>query len=418
MNATGKRSPGPSLSIVLALLSLSLLINYVDRSSVSNAAPLLKGEFKLSASQLGVLFSAFSWTYALFLIVSGWLSDRYNVNWILGAGFAVWSGATLLTGFAHGFIGFLILRLLLGVGESVAYPSYSRIVVRHFPAYRRGLANSVIGIGMPGGLAVGTFTGALLMDRFGWRPFFVVLGLCSLLWLIPWFLWSPQGTGTIKSPSTRSEPGLLEILQKPALWATCGGLFTLNFVLYFMINWLPTYLVEGRHLAFSRVATVGFVYLIAALISPLAGWISDVWMSSGATPTLARKAFMAVGQLCCALSLMACVVAGPHLAVALLLLAGAGFGFSNSQTWAISQTLAGPDASGKWTGFQNFVGNLAGILGPLIAGYVIDRTGGFFWAFALTAAVGVLGCAVWIFLVGPLKQTSWATPTAGLPAEN
>src|SRR5882724_10856750 len=150
----------PALWIVLALLSLSLLINYVDRSSISTAAPLIRNEFGLSATQLGNLFAAFSYTYAFFLILSGWLADRYNVNWILAIGFAVWSVATLLTGIANSLATFLVLRLLLGMGESVAYPCYSRIVVRHFPEHRRGLANSIIAIGMPGGLTVGTFTGA------------------------------------------------------------------------------------------------------------------------------------------------------------------------------------------------------------------------------------------------------------------
>jgi MFS family permease len=396
-----------ALWLVLILLSLSLLINYIDRSSLSIAAPLLKEEFRLSASQLGILFSAFSWTYSAFLILSGWLVDRYKVNWILAIGFFIWSAATMLAGFANGFTAFLILRLLLGLGESVAYPSYSKILARHFPEHRRGLANSVIGIGMPGGLAVGTFTGAILMDRFGWRPFFIVLGLGTLLWLIPWLISMPRGPGILSPTSNQTAPSIWKILQQRPVWGTCGGLFTLNFVLYFMINWLPAYLVQERRFAMSKVATVGFVYLIAAIISPLAGWLSDRWIAAGATPTRVRKTFMTTGQTSCGLSLMGCVVASPDLTLALLLLAGVGFGFSNSQTWAITQTLAGPNASGKWTGFQNFFGNLAGILGPVVTGFIVDKTGGFFWAFAITAIVGILGVALWIFAVGPLTQVAW-----------
>jgi ACS family D-galactonate transporter-like MFS transporter len=399
--------PSPLLWLVLALLSLSLLINYVDRSSISIAAPLIKAEFGLSASRLGIIFAAFSYTYAAFLILSGWLVDRYNVGWVLAIGFAVWSSATLLTGFAHGFAAFLLLRLLLGMGESVAYPSYSRIMVRHFPEHRRGFANSVISIGMPGGLAVGTFTGAILMGRFGWRPFFIVLGLGTLLWLIPWSIWMPRGPGIAVPASNQAAPSIWKIVQEPSVWGTCGGLFTLNFLLYFMINWLPLYLVQTRHFALSQVATVGFVYLVAAVVSPLGGWLSDLWIASGATPTRVRKTFMAAGQAGCAIFLAGCVVANPKFTLVFLLLSGVGFGFSNSQTWAITQTLAGPNASGKWTGLQNFVGNFAGILGPTITGVVIDRTGGFFWAFVITVVVGILGSASWIFAVGPLKQISW-----------
>jgi MFS family permease len=392
---------------VLILLSLSLLINYADRSSLSLAGPLIRKEFGLSALQLGVLFSAFSLTYAPFLILSGWLVDRYKVNLVLATGFFIWSSATVLTGFASGFVTFLVLRLLLGAGESVAYPSYSRILVRHFPEYRRGLANAIISIGMPGGLAVGTFGGAILMGHFGWRPFFIVLGLGTLLWLIPWFVWMPRGEGPVAATSNDTAPTIWQILQQRSAWGTCAGLFSLNFLLYFMFSWLPTFLVQERRFAMSNVATVGFVYLIAAIISPLAGWLSDVWINAGATPTLVRKTFMTTGQIICGICLAACVLAGPELTLALLRVAGIGFGLSNSQTWAITQTLAGPNASGKWTGIQNFVGNWAGILGPVIAGFIVDETGGFFWAFAITAIVGILGASCWIFVVGRLEQVEW-----------
>jgi MFS family permease len=410
-----RSSVSPRLWLVLALLALSLLINYIDRSSLSTAAPLIKGEFALSSSQLGVLFSAFSWTYAFFLILSGWLADRYRVNIVLAVGFAVWSAATLLTGFSHGFLTFLVLRLMLGIGESVAYPCYSRILVRHYPERHRGLANSIIGIGMPGGLAVGTFTGAILMAHFGWRPFFVVLGVATMLWLVPWLIWMPRTPGLELPASQSNSTPVLEILQQPSLWGTCAALFTLDYVLYFMVNWLPTYLVQGRHFAMSKVAVVGFVYLTGAVATPLAGWLSDLWIASGATPTLARKAFMIAGQSGCALSLAACVVSGPRFTLALLLIAGLGFGCANSQTWAISQTLAGPNASGNWTGVQNFFGNWAGIAGPVIAGVLVDRTGGFFWAFITTALIGIVGCAVWLYGVGPLRPIQWrGAPPAAL----
>jgi ACS family D-galactonate transporter-like MFS transporter len=397
----------PALWIVLALLSTSLLINYLDRSSISTAAPLIRDEFALSASQLGLLFSAFSWTYAFFLVLSGWLADRYNVNWILAIGFALWSVSTLLTGFANGLLTFFLLRLFLGIGESVAYPCYSRIVVRQFPEHRRGLANSVIAIGMPGGLAVGTFAGAILMGHFGWRPFFIFMGAGTMVWLIPWFINMPRGEGLAQT-SVQSSPSVGKILGQRSFWGTCAGLFALNFVLYFMINWLPLYLVSERGFAMDRVAIVGLVYLIAAVLSPLFGWLSDYMIIVGVTPSKSRKSIMAGGLAIAALSLLAGVlVEKQEVALMLLLFAGVGFGLSNSQTFTITQTLAGPNASGRWTGFQNFVGNFAGILGPIIAGELIDRTGNFFWAFALTTIVGLLGVIVWVFVVGPLQQINW-----------
>src|SRR5580693_10659050 len=194
------------LARVAVLLSVSVLINYVDRGTLSIAAPILKDDLHLSPSQLGVLLSSFFWTYAAFQIVSGWLVDRFEVNWLLAMGVLVWSVATLTTGLVHGFALLLTARLVLGVGESVAYPSYNKIIAKHFRASHRGRANGLISAGWAGGPALGTLLGGLLMARVGWRLFFVVLGLASLLWLLPWFRWKPgdarlADSGTAQSAS-------------------------------------------------------------------------------------------------------------------------------------------------------------------------------------------------------------------------
>src|SRR6516225_8438768 len=181
-----KGIPG-SLTLVLVLLAISVFINYVDRGNLSIAAPLLKGELGLSASQLGVLLSAFFWTYAFLQLFSGWLVDRLNVNWVFAGGFFLWSAATAATGLIHTFSVLLFLRMLLGTGESVAYPSYSKIIALNFPEEHRGLANAVISAGLVLGPGFGMLLGGLLMARVGWRPSFLVLGLVSLIWLVPWF---------------------------------------------------------------------------------------------------------------------------------------------------------------------------------------------------------------------------------------
>src|ERR1700687_3763263 len=173
------------LRLVLVLLALSVFINYVDRGNLSIAAPMLKDELGISASQLGILLSALFWTYACLQPLAGWLVDRWNVNWVFAGGFFLWSAATAATGIVHTFSGLLILRLLLGIGESVAYPSYSKIIALNFSEERRGLANAVISAGLLLGPGFGMLFGGLLMARFGWRPFFIVLGLVSLLWLVP-----------------------------------------------------------------------------------------------------------------------------------------------------------------------------------------------------------------------------------------
>ena len=174
-----------ALRYVLALLAFSVFINYIDRGNLSIAAPMLKDELGMSASQLGVLLSSFFWTYSLFLILSGWLVDRLNVSWVMAIGFFLWSAATSATGFLHGFTALLVARLILGMGESVAYPAYSKILTKYFPASQRASANSIIASGLACGPAFGMLFGGVLMSRFGWRFFFVVVGGISLVWSRP-----------------------------------------------------------------------------------------------------------------------------------------------------------------------------------------------------------------------------------------
>jgi ACS family D-galactonate transporter-like MFS transporter len=299
------------LSHVLLLLALSVFINYLDRGNLSIAAPLLKNEFQLSATQLGVLLSSFFWTYSFFLPISGWLVGRLDVKWVIASGFFLWSAATAVTGAVHAFGMLLLARLALGAGESVSYPACSTILSRYFPEHKRGFANASIVAGMALGPAFGTLAGGILMSRFGWRPVFLVVGLTSLLWLLPWFRWMPTGHRDSLSQSRFSAPGMLQILEQRSAWGTCVGLFCMNYLLYFLLTWLPFYLVRERHFSLATMAKIaGLAYFLMAGAATSAGWASDRCIASGKTPTLVRKTFMVVGQVGAGISLAACVVSG------------------------------------------------------------------------------------------------------------
>ena len=245
------------------------------------------------------------------------------------------------------------------------------------------------------------------MARFGWRPFFIVLGLVSLLWLIPWIKWMPESRdATPRTPA--GAPSLPEFLRLRSAWGTCAGLFSSNYLSYFLITWLPFYLIRERHFSMEKMAKVGgSAYLIAAGASMLAGWLSDRWIVAGGTPTLVRKSIVgwgiAVAGICTGLA----VVSGAKLCVLLLTLGVIFFGVSGSNLWSITQTLAGPYAAGRWTGFQNFVGNLAGVVAPSLTGLILQRTGHFRWAFAVVTAVALCGAASWFFVVGPVEPVVW-----------
>jgi len=397
---------------VLILLALSAFINFVDRGNLSAAAPLLKAELGLSDSQLGILLAAFFWSYALFQITSGWLVDHIDVKWMLAAGFFVWSVATAATGLAGSFALLLAARLVLGVGESVVYPSYSKILARYFTEDQRGLANSIIITGFYTGPAFGLFFGGILMGRYGWRFFFLVLGLLSLIWLLPWLQGMPPDRVKHSTASSSQEetPGILEILKLRSAWGTCAALACLDYLSYFFLTWMPTYLVRGRNFSMDQMAGVmGAAYVICALVAATCGWLSDRWIAAGAAPTLVRKGFTSIGMAGAAIFVVPCVLAGPRVATVMVILVAASLGVSSSNVWAITQTLAGPRAAGRWTGIENFVGNLGGAVAPALTGFVLGRTGHYFWAFAITAVVSLLGALSWAFWIGRVEPVAWAS---------
>src|SRR5579859_4562893 len=163
--------------MLVLLLMISVIINYIDRSNLSLAVPLIQRQLALSPLQVGALLSAFFWTYALMQLsgFAGWLSDRFPVGWVMVGGYVLWSGATIVTGLVTGFASLYIARLLLGAGESVAYPCYSRVFAE-LPQEHRGRANSLIDVGTKLGPSIGAFAGGLLLVHLGWRMLFIVLG--------------------------------------------------------------------------------------------------------------------------------------------------------------------------------------------------------------------------------------------------
>jgi MFS transporter, ACS family, D-galactonate transporter len=396
------------LARVAVLLSVSVLINYVDRGTLSIAAPILKDDLRLSGSQLGILLSAFFWTYALFQIVSGWLVDRFEVNWLLALGVLLWSVATLSTGLVHGFALLLTARLILGIGESVAYPSCNKIIAKHFPATFRGRANGLISAGWALGPALGTLVGGLLIAHVGWRLFFVVLGGASLLWLFPWVNWMPRGEGLATSQAAQPA-SILEILKQRSAWGTFAGLFCFNYLWYFLITWLPFYLVRQRNFSLQTMSLVGgAAFFVLAISVTASGWGADRWIASSGNPTLVLKTLCGAGLAIASISFVAVFLVADHIiAMAILIFSCMALGMCSPNLWTMTQILAGPQTTGRWTGLENFCGNLAGIIAPVVVGRILDRTGQFFWAFAITGAVTLLGSASYFFLVGPVVPVNW-----------
>jgi MFS family permease len=391
---------------ILILLVISIFINYIDRSNLSIAAPLLRNELGLDASQLGALLSAFFWTYALCQLfgVAGWLVDRFDVGLVYAAGFFLWSTATAVTGLVNTFTMLFILRLFLGAGESIAYPCYSKILAGNFPEHHRGIANALLDAGSKLGPALGTLLGGHLVARAGWRPFFLVLGLGCLVWLIPWMIWRPRDTKTIAT-AKEPPPSIAEILSSRSAWGSFIGLFCANYFWFFLLTWLPSYLVDERHFSLDRMANIGSIaYFAIATATVIAGFISDRWIASGASATKVRKTITVSGLTFSTVILPVAVVTDHSTAIALLLVACMAFGTFTSNHWAITQTLAGPRAAGRWTSLQNGVGNLAGITAPWLTGVCVKETGSYYIAFVISATIVLIGAFMYAFVIGPVEQ--------------
>src|SRR6476646_3971386 len=171
---------------LIFLLGAAIFLNYVDRGAIAVAAPLMKGELGLSATEFGLAVSAFFWVYAPVQLCAGWLCDRFSVYKLIAGGIVLWAGSTFLIGLVGGFVSLLVLRVMLGVGESIAFPGASKVIARHIPAERRGAANAAVAAGIALGPAVGTLAGGLIVASLGWRPMFFAFGMATLLWLAPW----------------------------------------------------------------------------------------------------------------------------------------------------------------------------------------------------------------------------------------
>lgn len=410
------RGRGPSARIagnpVVLLLALMLFINYVDRGAMPTAASYIQDDLHLSERQLGILLSAFFYTYALVQVPIGWLAERFGAHRVLACGLALWAVSTMLVGVVYSFATLLTLRLLLGIGESVGFPCSSKLLALTVPTSGLGTANGITAFAYLLGPAVGTYAGGLLIAHYGWRASFFIFGGASLLWLLPWARCAvPQHTHSANAPD--NTPTLAMILRQRALWGTALGHFATNYTFYFMLSWLPFYLVRERGFSVTEMAQLaGMAYLVNALAAVVGGWTIDRYIARGGSTDVSYKLLMAVAQLG-AIGCMLGMALGPRpIALGCIFLYQALCGAQSPAVFAIPQILAGASATGRWVGVQNSLGNLAGILAPLLTGFIVQATRQFTAAFLLAAAVSVLGFVGWVLMIPRLQPLQWPATSA------
>jgi ACS family D-galactonate transporter-like MFS transporter len=401
---------------VILLLVLSVVINYVDRSNLGLAMPLLERQFSFSAYRAGELLSAFFWTYALVQLfgIAGELTDRFPVGWVLMLGYLLWSTATAFTGMTTSYAALFALQLVLGLGESVAYPCYSRIFAA-MPQEHRGRANALIDAGTKLGPAGGAFVGGLVLVHWGWRMLFGVFGVGALIWMIPWYFAMPRGGLSAKAEreeataASGATGSIGKMVRLRCAWGTTIGHFSGNYFYYFLLAWLPTYLVQEEKLSIRNMSRLtAAIFLLIACSTLLSGWISDRLIARGASATSVRLKLVVGGQLIASSLLAIALVHGhPMISLGLLAIACVGHGGYASNHWAIAQTLAGPAMAGRWSSLQNGVANFAGIVAPWLAGLIVQTRGSARLAFVVAGGVAIIGATSWALLVRRVEPVNW-----------
>ncbi|HEV2445999.1 MAG TPA: MFS transporter [Candidatus Sulfopaludibacter sp.] len=388
---------------IACLLFAAGFINYFDRAIVSVALPVIGVDLHLGPSAKGVLLSAFFWSYAWMQLPAGWAADRLNLRWLYAAAFALWSLACGFTALAATLGVLLVMRVLLGIGESIYVPGGVKIVSMLFGPRQRGLAAGLMNCGTRAGLAIGAPLIAFLVHGYGWHATFAILGFGSLIWIVPWIAVFP---GWLGRQDTRPAPGLgrtLRALDRNLL-GLCFGHIAYSYYWYLLVTWLPDYLVESRHMTLERAgAYTAIPFLVYAASEPLGGWIADrlIWLGYG--ELRARKIVVTAAFLSSVMLLAAGKTGNDQAAVAAIGAASL-VGLATGNLYSLLAGISPEGEVGTWMGILNFAGNLSGVAAPLITGWLIERTNSYYPGFVVAVIVLNLGLPAYWWMVREKKE--------------
>ena len=406
---------------MLALISGAVAINYLDRAIIGVAAPFISHEFGFSAAVMGLVFSAFSWSYFAAQIPSGIALDRFGARIMYFIAIAGWSISTALHATVTGLASLIGCRLSLGFFESPCFPANSNIVGAWFPRSERARS---IGVYTAAEYVALGFASPLLfwvLTAFGWRALFFVSGALGLFFTILWWLFyrDPKqsqanaaelklireggGRGSTASTKPFSMALLLKLATNRQIVGLCLGQFAVFSTFQFFLTWFPTYLATERHMGWIKVGFFSSLPYLAGFFGILfAGWLSDTLLKRGVSLNLARKLPVIAGLLLASTIVLANYVETNALVVGILSVAFFAQAMSSSG-WSVLSEVAPEGTLGIVGGLFGAAANLSGIVTPLVIGIIVQKTGSFIWALAFVGAVAAVGALAWIFLIGDLK---------------
>lgn len=410
---------------VLALVATATMINYLDRTVLGIAAPYLRQELGLNAAALGIVFSAFSWSYALLQIPGGIFLDRFGTRVTYTLSLTLWSAFTGLMGLINGLPMLIATRIGVGVFEAPCFPANSRILATWFPQHERARANSIYSVGQYAGIAFLSVPLFWVTQQFGWRQlFFIAGGFGVALGALFWRLYREPSESTTVSAAELAQVeagggGEYKGVRVAFSWRTIGrllrhrqivgasiGQFGGNSTQVFFVTWFPTYLVNARGMDFLNAGMMTMLPYIGASVGVLvAGQFSDRLLKRTGSANLARK-LPIVGGMLLASTIVAAnfVPAGSNLlVVAIMSVAFFGQGMTNLG-WTVISDVAPKKLIGLTAGIFNFSANLAGIVTPLVVGYAYQSTGSFVGPLIYIGAVALLGAFAYSVILGDIHR--------------
>jgi ACS family D-galactonate transporter-like MFS transporter len=409
--------------VIGVLLGVGVLVNYIDRINLSVAAPQLQAEFHLDASQMGLLFSAFFWSYAMLQIPAGMVLDRFGVKRVGRWGSFLWAVASTVIAFTSGFGGIFAARVILGVAEAPGFPASSKATGYWFPRRERSVATAIFDAAAKFSNVIGVPLVAVAVVSFGWRWGFGITAALSLAYFFAFFFiyrdpsddaklsaaehaYILEGGATPEGPSETGAGAMLGyLLRNRKVWGLTIGFAAYGYSFYLFLTWLPGYLVQTMHMSILQSAGYAAIPWIAATISDLVvgGWLVDHLIAQGHDETKIRKAVLVVGMLFGLAVFGATMTTDPRWAILWISIALSGLAASAPVGWSIPSLIAPRGGTATIGGVMNFVNNMMGVLAPLVTGAIVGATQSFANAFLVAGAVLLIGIVSYVVVLGRIE---------------
>ena len=410
---------------IIWLAFVGLTINYLDRASLSVALPFMGEDFTLTATQQGLIFAAFFWSYDACQLVAGWYVDKVGPRRSFALAALWWSAFTMLAAATRGFWSLFVVRFLLGAGESPAPSTAAKVAGTWFPTKERGLASSIWDSGSRVGAVISLPIVTAIVALLNWHAVFIIIGFLGVIWAVVWWRYyrSPEEhprpndaereyilSGGSRSSVNDDEASAAlpwrRLFRYRTIWAMMFGFFCLNTVIYFFITFFPTYLVTERGFDLLKL---GFFGAIPGICAVLAGWtgghLADRAIRAGHSVTRVRKTVIVGGLVGGSVIMFAALVPEAWMALALLSVAYSSLAVAGSGIWSLPADVA-PSSKhvGSIGGLQNFASNFAGIFSPILIGALVDATGSFVLPLLIIGVVALLGAVNYLFVMGRIER--------------